>query len=172
MNMALFTEAGRGRKKCPNCGIFTGVLSASCEKCSHKFEKKDATPAKSAPVVATVAPMKVQATVAAAPAPKPVLAAPAPVTKLKVRSPTSHVNLLSNLPVINVFTPAGECPVKLKGTDIEQVAAWADAVRDDFGERRMVLAIEALLYFAQTIYDFKSDECKLVKGHLVELFVN
>ena len=79
---------------------------------------------------------------------------------------------VSTMPLRSVSIPAGECPIKLHGTEVEQVAAWADKVLEHFLARSESLSVEGLMYFVQTIYDSWTPECKLVQGHLEQLFAN
>jgi len=65
-----------------------------------------------------------------------------------------------------VTTPAGACPIKLKGTDFNTVKDWAHDVRKH-GEMEGVFYLpQALAYFSRQFYDILSNEYLTVKHHI------
>jgi hypothetical protein len=148
---------GKKRKQC-KCGVYLGYTTQICPKCSHEF--KAAQP-KVAPPVAVTPPVAVPVKVKqSTPSGAGILYLPL------VDFPPSA----KDLPIQKVFIPAGECPAKLKSTDIEAVEKWAMEVQKCFAERRMVLSVQGLMYFAQTLYDFDSPDCGTVQEHIRTLF--
>ncbi len=62
------------------------------------------------------------------------------------------------------------CPVKLKGTSLEEVKEWAAEVRKLFEQKGEWLALHGLEYCVTHFYDIFSPECALVKSHLNTLY--
>ena len=148
-SVKMFDEPGPGRRQCPACQRYTGIRSALCG-CGHKFVAEDRKK-----VVEK--------------APEAVVPTPAVVEPTPVADPHPWERM-SDPTYLKVYVPAGECPVKLQGTSLEDVAVWSDAVRARFKEEKKIIGLHGLTYFARTIYDFFSPEFQCVKEHLLQLY--
>lgn len=65
-----------------------------------------------------------------------------------------------------VHTPAGACPVKLKGTNKQDVREWAEAVVQAGYKNNRNYSLDAIKYFVRHFYDMFSEDWKVVVGHL------
>ena len=72
--------------------------------------------------------------------------------------------------IINICTPAGACPAKLKGTDRDSVVEWGNIVVDHGMKESLKYLTEALIYWVRNFYDFGTKEYKTVCQILVEEF--
>lgn len=138
-----YEEGGLGKKKCPACQKFVGIRVRVCA-CSHEFVSapKPTPPPKPAPVKPEVK----------APKPARIIASP-PATRSGIRARI-------------VSIPAGECPVKLKGTDEGQVHDWITRLLDACLEQSQRLTVEAVKYFVRQFHDLWTDEHALVCHHI------
>jgi len=69
-----------------------------------------------------------------------------------------------------IHTPAGACPVKLKSTEHDDVLEWAQLVMEKGQANNLNYLPNALVFFAQQFYNIFSEEYKLVKSHLCDIF--
>ena len=68
--------------------------------------------------------------------------------------------------LLSIHTPAGECPITLKGVSTEEVSEWANKVRRHFEEKRQNITNNALLYFSREFFPINTPEYKQVKSLL------
>jgi hypothetical protein len=65
-----------------------------------------------------------------------------------------------------VATPAGTCPVKLKGIDADTVKNWAVDVIEAGRRQMRNFSFAAVKYFVREFYDIHGPEYKIVCNHL------
>lgn len=75
-----------------------------------------------------------------------------------------------NFSVRVVHTPAGSCPVKLKETDYDSVLEWAQLVMENGRANNLNYLPSALVFFAQQFYNIFTEDYKIVKNHLINIF--
>ena len=156
-NVTTYDEGGRGRKQCPSCKKYLGNRNTVCA-CGHEFVKAPAS--------------------AAAPKPKSVGAAAAPVRRVEssqVETPQEYTPGRHVFCTVRQRTaiPAGACPVKLTGTDIQIVEEWAEKVRIHCQrERSQWMMLSALKYYAREFYDIFGSDYEIVKKHLDTLYAS
>ena len=154
-SITTYDEGGRGRKQCPSCKRFVGVRNAVCV-CGHEFAK-----AQSAPQPKSVG--------AAAAVAAPVRRAPEVETPQEY-TPGRHVFCTVRQ---RTAIPAGACPVKLTGMDIQTVEEWAEKVRIYCQrERSQWMMLSALKYYAREFFDMFAPEYETVKKHLDTLYAS
>jgi len=142
-----YDDGGRGKKQCPACKKYIGARNAICA-CGHEFSKAPAT-------------QPVQ--------PKSVGAAAAPVRRVQeAEQPQEYTPGRHVLCTVRGRTevPAGACPIKLTGTDIQTVEEWAEKVRIYCQrERSQWMMLSALKYYAREFYDiFGPDYAEISKN--------
>ena len=154
-----YDEGGRGKKQCPSCEKYVGARNAVCA-CGHEFKKVTSVTASPVPKHA----------------PKSVGAAAAPVRRTVQRdepqeyTPGRHVFCTVRQ---RTAIPAGACPHKLNGTDIQTVEEWAEKVRIHCQrEHQSWMMLSALKYYAREFYDIfgDSDSYEIVKTNLDVLY--
>jgi len=153
--MAIFDGPGRGRRQCPSCSIYIGVQSKTCDGCGAVLKGGQ------------VQEKGVEKTTSS-PTPKPFLPTKSPSPpKIQHQEPKPA---FSGSTLRQIYTPAGECPVPLRVTDVESVSRWAEQVREHFAQKDSFLTLNGLTYFARIVFEFDSLECKTVIKHLHELY--
>jgi hypothetical protein len=136
--MAVFTEAGPGRKQCQNCRQFCGVRSNSCPGCSHAFERKEPL-------------HKVQARSSGQ-------------TRQYEPGPSREDIERRKDTRIVLSTPGGRPPAELTATDEATVRRWArDCI---MAQPQFIFTAEALAYWARTFHNIHSEEWREVRDHL------
>ena len=78
--------------------------------------------------------------------------------------------LLSSKRLLYICTPAGKCPVKLEGTELEDVEEWAVKVRAKGLENTRFYMVRALMYYVRDFYAIFSEEYPIVCDHLKTVF--
>lgn len=111
--------------------------------------------------------------------PKKVAPEPPPETKKKVTlsvastTPESQRQRCPDARTVRITTPAGPCPVQLKGTSAEEVERWAEAVRkaglEEHGKWYM---IRALRYWVRQFYEINTPNHKLVCDTLDAIYIS
>lgn len=157
--MMTYETGGVGRKPC-TCGIFLPARAAECPDCGYDFLARPATIAgrvsaersRAESVVGSLSTStqttSTQTTPRSSPS-KPSLPAPTP-------SPDKRHVLL---------TPAGPCPVQLKGTDFESVQVWVERLVRAVPE--MTLSTSAIIYWARQFHGVFSAEYQTIAGHVL-----
>lgn len=69
-----------------------------------------------------------------------------------------------------LYIPAGRCPVKLDGTSLEEVTDWSNRVVEHGKQNNLVYLPSALVYFAQQFYNIFTEEYKVVKNNIEQIF--
>lgn len=69
-----------------------------------------------------------------------------------------------------VHTPAGSCPIKLKSTEYESVFEWTQLVMDHGRTNNLNYLPSALVFFAQQFFNIFTEDYKIVKNHLGNIF--
>lgn len=75
-----------------------------------------------------------------------------------------------SVPVIAI--PAGKCSVKLKGTDYEDVVAWAEEVISVGRTNSVTFLPSALIFYAQQFFNIFSEDYKTVCEHITSHYGN
>lgn len=70
--------------------------------------------------------------------------------------------------IILTYTPAGECPAKLKATDRNSVMEWVDRIAESGEKTGHKYMPEAIKYWVRHVYDMNSKEYKEVCAILAE----
>ena len=145
----IYDTPGQGRKKCSQCGKYTGIRSSTCENCKNVFEKS--TPKETKEVKT---PKEDGKTVE-----KPGLntTSNAAVIQQRIR----HENA--------ILTPAGKCPITLQ--NVESIAEWRSELKNHYNRHGSELADEAVIYFVRHFFDMRSPEYKQSIQKIKELIV-
>lgn len=69
-----------------------------------------------------------------------------------------------------IYTPAGNCPVKLKGTDYGDVLEWSNLLMESGREKGLNYLPSAILFFSQQFYRIQTKEYNIVKEHIANIF--
>ena len=69
-----------------------------------------------------------------------------------------------SVPIIAI--PSGKCPVKLKGSEYEDVIGWAEEVISIGRSNSSNYLPSALIFFAQQFFNIFSEEYKSVRNHI------
>lgn len=146
-------SGGKGKKQCPTCLKYMGVRTQVCV-CGYCFSKKEPvqTPAPTAVPMVTA---PIHATVAAT-------ATDEEATDPRFADRRGGCRT-------TIHTPAGECPVRLKGYDEDSIRHWADQVRSGFRSRSEFLKLRGLRYYLRYFYEINSPEFNEAKQHLLDL---
>jgi len=181
-NIKTFSEAGRGRKKCPDCSIFVPAICKTCV-CGFSFaskikEKKSLNVTtyteggrgkKQCPECKKYVGAKTAVCFceykfegSTKPVPKPLIKDIAKAEK-ENRLPINPMMLGCRHSII---APAGACPCKLTSTEREHVEDWADRVRKTFHQQSLFLTLSGLIYFITQFYSYHSEEYNTVRNHL------
>lgn len=144
---------GRGRKQCQECKKHVGVKCRLCV-CGAEFTRSERP---------TVEP-------AARPAPARI---EQPVNRpISANDDRPTIHDIRTFGYRKIYTPAGECPVKLTGYTPERVLPWMEAVIKYWEDKKQIIGYEGLAYYARMqFYDFDTNEYKQVESILREQFV-
>ena len=71
---------------------------------------------------------------------------------------------------LQIITPAGKCPVALKGIDQESVQKWAQAVIDVGLQSNRQYMPSALQYWVREFYEYGTDDHEQVCQIIDEMF--
>lgn len=83
------------------------------------------------------------------------------------RANTQNYRLAGYSPsMMPVYTPAGECPVKIASPALDDVYAWAYTVREAFAVRNAFLRREGLEYYARLQFYKEPETFRQVAEHL------
>jgi hypothetical protein len=69
-----------------------------------------------------------------------------------------------------IYTPAGQCPVKLKGIDYNDVLEWSNLIMESGREKRLNYLPSAILFFSQQFYGVHTKEYNVIKEHIANIF--
>jgi hypothetical protein len=69
-----------------------------------------------------------------------------------------------------IAIPAGECPVKLRSTTLEEVTVWCEEVVSCGKANNLSYLPSALMFFAQQYFDIFSEDYKLVCENIKSIF--
>ena len=128
-----YDEGGKGKKQCPACKKYVGLRTAACA-CGHPFALK--TKAKAAEPQEPEDEYEDEDEEV-----QPTVGSSDPMPQRR------HVQQTGR---IRIHTPAGACPHRLTGTDVNTVEEWAEHVRKTFLDRDgSWLLVPALKYFAR-----------------------
>lgn len=139
----VFDGPGRGRKQCPSCEIYIGVRSKNCPSCDHSFERRRQVAVK----------------------PKDEAKGPTVKRTRKTRvgkEPSVETHTEDGRPFSIVITPAGKCPVELKGVDENSVSEWSEGLRKFGASRCELYTPDAMKYYVRSFYSVFSEEYKTV----------
>lgn len=161
MAIKTFTEAARGRKKCPadGCPHYVAAVTKKCP-CGHEFVRGT----KPKPVATKVAAKLAVAAGTQKPKRK---RKPEPEPEPQVE-PTLFPRDRGGVGMMRTAIPAGACPSKLKSTDQSEVYAWILRVCKAKEDERTMLMASALKYYAREFYECvgKTGEYDLVCQHI------
>jgi len=173
----VFEVGGKGRKECPSCHKFAAGVAKECPNCNHVFEKKDTIRTFSKPGGRR----------------KQCPECERYLSKLARECACGHEfdvqqieqatkNKWDRLTQIDVeavvsarhyewsggttLIPAGKCPVRLSGTEEEEVIAWCARLIEIGHEKGTHYAPSALRYFVREFFDFGTEEHDLVVEHI------
>jgi len=74
----------------------------------------------------------------------------------------------SSRSLMTIYTPSGECPIRLQGTDAVSVLNWVDAVRE-YGYRvGKQYTISALCYWVRQFYEMDTVEHRKACDHVMD----
>lgn len=143
-----YTEGGKGKKQCAHCNKFVGARVKTCE-CGHSFIP---TNEPEADLVLTDTDEDGDGEDYH------------PISfRHKLGFPNHRCTLI----------PAGECPVKLSGTDKEIVLDWIERVQEIFINKNEVLAPSGFIYYASHFYNnFTAEHHKvkqIITNHFAQL---
>lgn len=135
MAVKTFSEAGKGRKKCPNCPNYVAAVTKKCP-CGHEFVRgTKPKPAKKPDRIAAK------------------LATAAATDTEPTQDDTVRPRGRGGIGVLRIATPAGACPAKLTGTDKQAVYAWIDRVLKAGEDDSRELLESAIKYYAREFYN-------------------
>jgi hypothetical protein len=69
-----------------------------------------------------------------------------------------------------IYTPAGQCPVKLKGIDYNDVLEWSNLIMESGREKGLNYLPSAILFFSQQFYGVHTKEYNIIKEHIANIF--
>lgn len=157
----VYSQPGKGRKQCPICEKYVGVRNTVCV-CGEPFKEKVKSIAPARPI----APVK---PIISVPTSAPIIAAPIAESSFEEDERPCRTRGRGS---ISIYAPSGDCPEKLRGTDLEEVERWAEKVRDHYDEQNQFLTIHGLIYFVRHFYNMFTDDNKLVTQHLKDIYQN
>lgn len=64
---------------------------------------------------------------------------------------------------LTVYTPAGDCPFKLKDAEPENVLDWARRIQEWYAERGNRITKSGILYYSREFFDIFTPEYKAIK---------
>jgi acetone carboxylase gamma subunit len=176
-----YAEAGRGRKQCPGCNQFVGLRVTKCE-CGHEFPVKSDNDQKEiqhyteagrgrkqCPGCNHFIGAKVSKCDCGHDFQKKVESTLPPLPPLPAKSLAAVRTKFSGYRLRYVDVPAGECPVKLGGTDRDSVATWRSKLIDSGIEKNMMYTAQAVRYFARYCCGLDDEDRKTVVSLLEEI---
>lgn len=150
--MAVFEEAGRGRKLCSGCQKYIGIRTRKCPNCG-KVDDNMAVPSPRA-VVREIGKVDDNMVV---PSPRAVVQQGREIGErrlLSVSTPAPHV-----MP----------CP-KLNGDSYEEVSQWAAKVMETGYKEDRLFTLPALQYYVREFFEYGSNQYRQVCEHLVRCY--
>ena len=158
---AIRTYDGPGpkRKQCPACSKYVGYSLPTCA-CGHEFSKDEPEDEDVPPTIQSMAKPKKSD--------PPVAVAPTPIQRRGKHLTASSGDLKGNIK--KTYTPAGDCPHRLTGTDVKTVEAWAENCRGTFLEKGDWLLVPALKYFSREFHSIHSPDYRAVCDALDQLY--
>jgi hypothetical protein len=163
MAIKTFTEAARGRKKCPadGCPHYVASVTKKCP-CGHEFvsgQKPKPVATKVAAKLASAAGTQKKKAKAKAKEPEP---------EPEFVEPTLYGRDRRALGIMRTAIPAGACPAKLKSIDQAAVYEWIVKVLKAKEDARTALMASALKYYAREFYECvgKTGEYEIVCDHI------
>jgi len=160
MAVKVFTESGKGRKKCPatKCSHYVAAVTKKCP-CGHNFVRGKKP--KAVPRIAT----KLAAAAAKEKEAKP---------KFVEHRPKLYKRDRTGLGLRRTAIPSGSCPVKLSETGQTAVYAWIEKVCKAKEDIRTVLMASALKYYAREFFDSSKGNavCQHIDSYWVRAGVN
>jgi hypothetical protein len=163
MAIKTFTEAARGRKKCPanGCPHYVAAVTKKCP-CGHEFVSGK----KPKPVATKVAAKLATAAGTQKPKRKP-KPKPEPEPEIE-QEQILYGRDRRGVGLQRTAIPAGACPAKLKSTDQAAVYEWIEKVCKAKEDDRNVLMASALKYYAREFYECvgKTNDYNIVCDHI------
>jgi hypothetical protein len=127
VEVATYTEGGRGRRQCPSCKKYVSIRTATCA-CGHQLQSSAHKPAESSTKGNQGS------------------TEPAPT---KTASSTERAATVAGCAHI-IWTPSGKVPVPLKGLSEPEVREWVEEVRYEIArEQNAFLSMEGLIYWGR-----------------------
>ncbi len=144
---------GKGRKQCPKCKKYMGKRAHQCP-CGWDFllHRMANEPALKVGNVAIPEPTLESRVLY--PVPERMVARNSDRSSQGLPPPVSGTLVMQ--------TPSGQCPIPLKGIDVDTVEEWGFELQSHFKKKQQKLSDRALSYFARQYYSFNTNEYKQV----------